>query len=885
MKFSAPGESIPIGSLLTAAAQGGFDPGPLERLLWLMNAHPQLISHAQIFAHIGAHLASPTFAKENLDWAGNWKDDISQWKSICGWISKNISQLLALPGLSQFAAHNPARHPIMKHGVVRHGVISALWNRHQDTSSYPPHGSTAAAMGYFRLQGHLFGAFMESRSRTSNLNFYRAYAGQAEMPRAPVRTAAVGVAVRNFSLAAFSPVMVQLPHSHTTPEFAGDLNRINLSTVELAADHVDPAHSYFSVVCRYFQLICVQLAGWYPPQNTRLRTGGGGGGGHKSHHGFVNLSGIEGVYFGPRQPVEEDPDVPALPSQTISYGHKRRVEANEQAGDSPTEALRTFFPLIPNEEKSLELYKERLQKAAIESAAQNFGFAYQNLSPEEARRMNDRACLEIILYLEHEAPLSEEIRCNAITGILIRTMLCLGQSLDSSLALSCHFLTDIGQVAAFTPISATLLILQEPNCPLEGATVVGFCLPAITPSYKSQISPNLEDANTATSLSFVLPDCLGLGRQLLGYLIKEVTTSFDSFHTDSKVVKKAIREMSGTLGLDRVTPTKLSRFLQNTIIEQTGDQTLAWTLTASQQHSNEPRMFYTRYRISRIVQAYEKACKRMAKIFGHPTMAVDSLLNSRTDEWVGSRFVVQFDVLKRCIADLQEHLDQRFQSRNRNQQRNYHQRYLIYTILYQSIMTAYRAVNNPLQVYREWERAKGQSELLVVSLSDKDSVYLENARLAIIPKPLAAQFDHFARHIANLEKTFPAILLSPLRDPLTAEVIPFFTLSADAYKLGLVDVTWLTLALKGISGVPLPPNFQRGFLRTELLDRGCPPEVIDAFMGHANQGEVPFAGLSTFDYQQYINTINRYLLEIHDDLGLRPIPSRLVAPQDRKKSA
>jgi hypothetical protein len=883
MKFVSPNQSIAIAALKTAIDQEALDQDALERLLWLTNCHPALISHAQIFEHIGAHLSSPTFSRENLAWAGTWQEDVPQWLEICSWISKHRLPLSRLAGLEQFARHDLDRHPIMRHGVSRHGIVSAIWNRHEECLAYPPIDSTDAAKGFFRLQGHLLAAFMESRSRTSNLGFYLSYTGNAEMPRAPVRTAAVGVAIRAFSLAAYSKLMEKLPASLNTPEFSADLSQMKSSLDDAPSAEEDSADRYSSTICRYFDLFLVQLTGWFPPQGGRLRTGGGGGGGHKSHHGFINV-GIEGIYVEPRQPKEEDPDIPALTSQTISYGANHKLEEVEKAGDSPTEVLKTFFPLIPNDAKGHELFKEHFQKSAIDSAAQNFNFAYQNLTPEEVRRTNDWACLEIQRYLEHQTPHFDNIRANAVAGLVIRTLLCLGQSVDSALAISCHAVNDIRLISEFVPKSITLLILQKSDCPLEMATVIGFCLPAISPTYKSDISPDLEDANTATCEAFVLPDCHGLGKQLLGYLIKESTADFDSYHIESKFAKKAINDLTDTLGISRVTPTKLSRFLQTTIIEQTGDQTLAWVVTASHNHSNEPRMFYTRYRISHIVGAYEKASKRLSKIFGTPTKSLHFPLSLRHDEWAGSRFVVQFNVLKRCISNLQEHLEQRYQTRNANQQRNYHQRYLIYTILYQSLMTAYRAVNDPTQIYRAWQEAQAYPNLIVASLSDKDSVYFESSRLAVIPNHLSQHFKYFSLHSENLEDIFPAICISPLRDPDTGKIVPFFTLDADTFQLGHVDVSWLTLALERISGVPLPANFQRGFLRSELLQRDCPPEVIDAFLGHANQGEVPFSGLSTFDYHQYINTINHYLIEIHDDLGLRPMPSRLIPPGKRKNS-
>ena len=105
--------------------------------------------------------------------------------------------------------------------------------------------------------------------------------------------------------------------------------------------------------------------------------------------------------------------------------------------------------------------------------------------------------------------------------------------------------------------------------------------------------------------------------------------------------------------------------------------------------------------------------------------------------------------------------------------------------------------------------------------------------------------------------------------------LPFFFLT-EAYELKPVTAGWLADQLYQFSGFQIPANFHRAFLRTELLERDCPAEVVDAFLGHANAGENPLNALSTFDYEQYRNTISQYLQDIQRDIGLEPIPSQLV---------
>jgi hypothetical protein len=887
--YSAPSASTGIQSLLGAVAEAGFDKQSLRRLLWQINAHSSLISHAQVFTHLQAHFSSPTFSQTNLDWARDWKEDVPHWAAVCAWIGTNTLQLTNLPGLEHFAYHLPQRHPIMRKGISRHAVVSGIWNRHEDAPSYPPVHSSQAANAYFLLQGHLLAAFMESRHRSSTVETYWEYAGVAEMPRAPIRTARVGLAIRIFSLASYTNLLKRLPLTFRTQDYASQLTSLRISTAEVPSECQERAHKYFATVSRYFALFLEQLLhGWSPNQSQRLRMGGGSGsGGYAHQHGFIHLKGISGVYIDPSPPEEEDPDTdtPRLPGKRYSFSSSANEAEIEECGEAPREFLNCFFPLMFDKVQDMTLYRERLQKAAIESAAQNLRFAYQRLTPEEAHITNRHCCVDIEKLLSCATPPPEDTHVRGTRGLLIRLMLCLGQPVEAALATKLVTVTDISEITEVTNSGISLVVQRTGDAPLNHTSVLGFLLPAISPQYKTELPSALSEANSPTTTSFLLPDYLGTGRQLLQYLDHFGLTQFDSFGTDSGSIKKSILDLAKELSLSRVTPTKLSRFLEHTLIDQTGDQTLAWMLTSNERRCNEPRMFYTRYRVSHLIDAYRKSCKRLARTFGTPIASPPIQLSRREYEWVGARFVAQFKVVQTTIADLQDLVAQRHRDRSMHEMRNYHQRYLIYTILYQSLLTAYRANNNPSQVYLAWKKAQPNDGLLIAGLADKESAHFEHARLTSILQPLGEQYENFSQHTAYLPTLFPSIVLSPMREGPNDILSPFFTLTPRSFQPDIVSVSWISRALRAISGVPLPANFQRAFLRTALLDFGCPPEVIDAFHGHANQGELPFASLSTFDYFQYIQTINKYLLLIHDELGLRPIYTRLIPPAIRSNFA
>jgi hypothetical protein len=71
-------------------------------------------------------------------------------------------------------------------------------------------------------------------------------------------------------------------------------------------------------------------------------------------------------------------------------------------------------------------------------------------------------------------------------------------------------------------------------------------------------------------------------------------------------------------------------------------------------------------------------------------------------------------------------------------------------------------------------------------------------------------------------------------------------------------------------------NTHRRFLRTELVERHCPHEIVDAFMGHWQHGEEPFGQFSSFSFAHYVATLRRYLEPLLTEIGImQSISSRL----------
>lgn len=78
--------------------------------------------------------------------------------------------------------------------------------------------------------------------------------------------------------------------------------------------------------------------------------------------------------------------------------------------------------------------------------------------------------------------------------------------------------------------------------------------------------------------------------------------------------------------------------------------------------------------------------------------------------------------------------------------------------------------------------------------------------------------------------------------------------------------------------IRIKPNTHRRFLRTELIERRCPPEVIDAFLGHWQQGEEPYGPFSSFSARSYVETLRTYLEPLLAEIGLTHAIASRIAP-------
>jgi hypothetical protein len=752
---------------------------------------------------------------------------------------------------------------------------------------YPPaETDPLSASLYFRLQSMVLLTYIESRYRIGQLEGYEHYSGEEEFPIAPAPTSGLGLAIREFTHLKYAALIEQFPTATSPLEFAKSLEAGDvINDVFLESSPGDDSNDmrldaarYLEAIRRYFRRFLRVINGWKPPQR-RVRRFRSDGGGHGWRSGFVHFTGNDCVYLKQAAARPEDPDFPFLDSQAVWIRLGAESDPYEDVMATTREIerqedLEELFGLYDPKESKGQVFRQQLQHLAMETRAQSFAFDYVRPTPHELRALG--AVLEDVIshYLVGN-PTNLQVahgRCRA--ALLLKTMLLLGISLDRARQIRFCLITENALAEGDLPLldAHALLLLHQDDTGSSGQ-VAGFCVPAITPEYSKDIPEALNEINRPDASALILPDWFGLGHRIKAYLDKKPRLNDRVFGIEPQIARAAVRELMKECGHSRLTPDKIALALPGILSDQGNDQTVTWIVTGNAGKANEPRMHYIKHSVANLQRAYGSSARRIARDIGISGCIpnLPERTGSEDSPSIGARFVIRLEDCTSLIKILKDILREfRRTPQERDGIHRYHDAYLLYSWLMQSMCTSIRPGVAPNQIYSAWDRQSTHPESALLGLSEKDSRYSEKARAVTVGKALHQQMQHYARHFQCLKDRLGLHFSIRSEDP---DHLPFLALASDG-KLTPLTPGWVERQLAKLFA-PLPANFHRAFLRTELIERGCSTESVDAFMGHANLGERPFGRYSSLDYAQALAEIEMHIDTILDDLVLRPIPSRL----------
>jgi len=882
MQFDAPSSSPAFIALLNAAENANFERGTIRALLWLINAHPELVAHARVFKHLAVLLESSIFEQLSPT-IYPWVTSIPSWIKFCRWVSSNTANLEKKAGLARIneVARAITNHPMMRAGVGRHAVVAALWCEHESSARYPPEDDQThtIARRYFCLQAHLLLSYIDSRARHTTLEAFESYAEEAEFGRTPGNTAGPGRAFREFSRNVYSQLLAEVDTTLTPDAFLLRIGALRFNGQMIGSADPDDVSRYLSEVQRYFRRYADVRRGIASRSDKRKHQSRSGDGGHKHRHGYVRCPSIDGVYFRKLRQKPEDEDIPWTAGGDVFLFEDDQDGDDALSGLAPDETIQHVFHLYHPHELKSALTQLRYQRLALEMNGQHFCWDYKELTEAEIGNVLAHADECIAAYYGN--PRNKQTAYKRLmAALIIKVMLYFGQPIASAATLR-HSTRD----ATIGP--QEIMLVVEGSFAERNFGSIAWRLPPIGPTYRARSSSENEGSDAAPEDAsadeqsrqlaeyLALPDITELGRQICRLLNEKDRSHKKVFELESETAKNEVKDLLRELNEPRITSEKISGNLYAQLMKLGRNQSLAWVTCADSASGDESRMHYTRHRVDIAAEHYAKAIATMIpnRVVGVP--AAPDLTQTKAPS-IGARFVANMATVQELARELR--IDARPTSEkgsrdfshmgpfDRQRRIDCHHAFTLYVWLWQSLTTSIRAITQPVQLMAHWSEHMQP----LATLSDKEGRHQDKSRLVEILRALARQFDAYERHCTALIREMG--LANALRDKPASEQ-RLFVFNAKNEPQALKPV-WIESELEN-RNFSLPANFHRAFLRTELLERQCPAEVVDAFLGHANQGESPFSRYSTFDYGLYRPRLSKLLAEILDDVGLIAIESRL----------
>lgn len=845
----------------------------LVRLFWLLNLNPNLVAHKQLFENLVSFFESRLFsdlrfvgadyrAYSNHKSCYRWPIDLPTWISTLKKVLSNAEALqVAIPKFD-LARRSGRHHPMNRFGISRHPVTAALWPRHQSAKSYPPEPENQAANLYFRLQAHLCLSHIRSRAKIALSDILK-YSGSTEHAPLSAGTGEISRVVRDCFHASHSLMLTDLALHLPPDDFLLHSGHAQLSRESVGTLPPGEAKEKFDKIALFFYGVRLDLLGIRKKRISHGHSTSREGNREMEYHPGCEPISEKIWVFTPlpdddtEYPLNSGADVLIIPGGTAPDQPALDLESDDERLASglapkpkPAPTHKLYFP----DEIGGVLRQCRLQALAVEMRSQALASDYGYLTDTEHFYIEQRLDEEINHYLGGDASRFNAAQVAFILKLIRQFGLSINQARSIQI-LDARAVEDADRVA--------LIVDSGPQ-----QSQLHWSLPALAPTYGAETNWD-ESLNRPHANRLVLPDFSSVGVQIVDYLQKAGRDTNHPFSLEEKTFKRLADKLLTAIGGPRLTVAKLRRTLEGRILERNRDPVITWFLSADQSQRGESRLYYARYPTATLVWAYRKASISILRAIGKPFKDKPTLFSPAIWQGpsIGCRFVITDDAVSRLVRVLAKKVKANIQSNVQESELiAYHNNFVLFVCLMQALLT-YRSVNDPVDLIDCFK----ESDFLfpAATLSDKDNVEQESARLCLITKLLQDQFKHWLEHVLALDRRLEGAARQEKKRP------SLFYLDEET-KPQSITRSWIEAQFEQL-GFKIPANFHRSFLRSSLIEQRCPAEVVDSFLGHASQGESPFAERSTFAYRRHQTRLSKALASVADSIGLKSLTSKLVA--------
>lgn len=297
----------------------------------------------------------------------------------------------------------------------------------------------------------------------------------------------------------------------------------------------------------------------------------------------------------------------------------------------------------------------------------------------------------------------------------------------------------------------------------------------------------------------------------------------------------------------RLTPLRISQALFDEIVLHSSDWVDAYLLTGHRFTITEVAAHYYSVSAGYLEQRYHEAVLTMRNsIYQYLSVdeqhyyAFQQVVENLGDH--GSKLNIKSRLLVRLVKHLKNELRAaRRLSPGEESWREVHNHFVAYIVFWILFATGFRAVND--LVFR-WREIDVDTGFLVIS--DKDDEAMSQARVVWLLPELRDQLRRYASHLEVLQTRLyhRASLFDHIEELLSEPrpSVPLMFFISDSWQMVQLSPENLR---RQVPLFTLPINASRHYLRSALRAEGVRGELVNAFMGHAQQGQEPFGAFST----------------------------------------
>jgi len=417
-----------------------------------------------------------------------------------------------------------------------------------------------------------------------------------------------------------------------------------------------------------------------------------------------------------------------------------------------------------------------------------------------------------------------------------------------------------------------------PASPTESVEFVGKSPPCvliktISPTYKTRYN---KYKCLKISSHLALNSSIDIERIIMDHYLN-IHKRRNLFVRSGRFYDYGIKEFLCALNLKygcRITLDRISNFVFDSITNQQGsDITYAMLITGRTSYVGMNPLYYTAVSNHVLTRVFQKTCKSIAKntrseIGNNKRNRITKSRLINNTSMYGARIRPENIEVKRLCSSLADAI----KISKSDGIIATHNAMTIYTSAFINFATGYRAVGDASFHLNEIDFATG-----FAVISDKDSVDEHHSRLIWIMDECIKQIQTYRAHL-HFVLEFAALKLPKIYNLLNSDLL-------SAKQDGKASIPGLFIIKENKivalspsiyesyfpDSYPYPANAHRHFLRSNLLEMGCPSDVLNAFMGHWETGQEPWSGFSTLGPMDYKDAIAPLLTELLTPCGWKVI--------------